>query len=270
MVALVPPRLKHVLAASAFAATLVSGCRRSVGGERASVGVFVPDRTSWFRLRLSERRVVSVPAEVRFDLPVAGDWDGDGWTELGGFDSSTGRLVLFAGTGDDAPRPIFDARFPERRGCRPVAGDFEGTGRAGIGLYDPAEGSFVLARSVDEPNVRTVRFGDAGRDQWPVAADFGGRGHAQLGLYEPATGEFLIQSGDPLAPDRRFRFGPGGGLPVAGAWRGGRRIGIGVYVAETGTFHLRETPTSGPPDSVIRFFASPARPVSGVWWSQSP
>lgn len=248
---------------------LAMACRRAPP-RVDSVGVFISADRGIFRLRLGDGRVTTLRVQPRLDLPVAGDWDGDGWDELGGFLPSTGDLVLLGGTGDDAACTVFTARVPNLSRCRPVAGDFDGDGRAGIGLYDPIEGIFLLANVPGEPAVRTVRFGDAGRDQWPLAADFEGRGRVQLGVYDPARGEFLLQRGDPLAAPRRFRFGPGGGVPVAGRWRAGSRPGIGVYVSETGVFHLRDEAGAGPPDRTIRFFRKPARPVAGRWRSQSP
>jgi hypothetical protein len=80
------------------------------------------------------------------DLPVVGDWDGDGVAHLGLFRPSTGQWFLeyngnrsWNGCGKD--RCIGSFGVP---GDRPVTGDWNGSGKSKIGVFRPSTGQWML------------------------------------------------------------------------------------------------------------------------------
>jgi subtilisin len=79
------------------------------------------------------------------DLPVAGDWDGQGVAKIGVFRPSTGRWYLdngdgiWSGCGTDFCIGPFGSS-----GDLPVAGDWTNTGAANIGVYRPSTGRWYL------------------------------------------------------------------------------------------------------------------------------
>jgi hypothetical protein len=80
------------------------------------------------------------------DLPVAGDWNGTGVTEIGVFDPSTRMWRL-----DLNGNGIFDNCTVDSclgpfgtTGNLPVVGDWNGSGRARVGVFDPSTGMWTL------------------------------------------------------------------------------------------------------------------------------
>jgi hypothetical protein len=109
---------------------------------------------------------------VSNDVPVAGDWNGDGIASPGVFRNGEWRLDE---DGDGAFTPL-DAKVKfGAKGWQPVVGDWNGDGRDDLGIFH--EGRWILDtngnRQIDPDDLRLQR-GQKG-DQ-PVAADFNGDG----------------------------------------------------------------------------------------------
>ena len=114
------------------------------------------------------------------DVPVAGDWNGDGIRSIGVF--KNGRWTFDADgdgrlTGSDA-----NAEFGEE-GDKPVVGDFNGDGIDEIGIY--RAGRWIIDtngnRQIDAEDTQ-LDLGDA--THTPVAGDFNGDGTDEPGLYK--------------------------------------------------------------------------------------
>jgi hypothetical protein len=90
---------------------------------------------------------VSAPFGESTDIPVAGDWDGDGVTEVGVWRPSTQRFLLDAnGNGkweSTVGGDTVSAPFGESTDI-PVAGDWNGDGVTEVGVWRPATGQFML------------------------------------------------------------------------------------------------------------------------------
>src|SRR6185436_18159275 len=75
------------------------------------------------------------------DVPVAGDWDGDGVSSVGVYRPSNGTFYLrnhnWAGAAE------VTARFGNL-GDKPVVGDWDGDGDTTISVYRPGNGTFYL------------------------------------------------------------------------------------------------------------------------------
>ena len=67
------------------------------------------------------------------DLPIVGDWDGDGLDDLGVYRGGTWLLDSDGNRSLDA----HDRAFQLEGGGTPVAGDWDGDGLEEVGLYGP-------------------------------------------------------------------------------------------------------------------------------------
>ena len=172
------------------------------------------------------------------DWPVVGDWDGDGFDEIGvyGFRGTTYRFELDVnGNGTlDAGDAVF---VFSGANAQPVAGDWNGDGVDEVGLFLnrtwwlDLDGDFVL-----DPG-ETIATNMVGH---PVAADWDGDGDDDVGVYVTNTkngvptnrwildlddnfrrnaGDLIINESPPLGGRKR---------PVAADWnaRGTGKIGI--------------------------------------------
>ncbi len=139
------------------------------------------------------------------------DFDGDGRSDYGVFDASSGLWSLRLSTGDDVTVQLGSD------GSIPITGDFDGDGVTDFGCYTPATGTWEIVLS--SGGLRMETFGTAGAI--PVVGDFDGDGTADIGCYYPATpGELgswqIMQSSNGLT---KVSFGDPGSIPIGGTLR---------------------------------------------------
>ena len=94
---------------------------------------------AWFRTRSP------IPSASRATYPVAGDWNGDGFDDIGVWRPSTGRFYLDA-DGSFTWSLVSD-QITDPFGIPsdyPVAGDWNGDGFDDIGVWRPSTGRFYL------------------------------------------------------------------------------------------------------------------------------
>ena len=200
------------------------------------------------------------------DLPVPGDWDGDGIDTPGLYRSDGyfyARNSNSAGLADAAC-------FAGNPSDLPLAGDWDGDGDDTLGLYRPSNQTFYLfnATCTGSPlGVASITFvfGDPGLT--PLAADWDGDGVTEVGVYDPNSGILSwrnTHSGG--AADGQIVYGDPADLPIAGDW--GVVDGIdspGIFRPSTATIHLRHTLTTGGGDTVFAFGDPGWLPIAGRW-----
>ena len=111
-----------------------------------------------------------MPFGLAGDLPVAGDWDGDGIDTIGVFRPSVGQFFL---TNSTAASPTIDANFFfGNNGDLPFAGDFNGDGIDTISVWRQSTTEFFISN--DNVNFLQPFLFGAATDQ-PIAGDWDGR-----------------------------------------------------------------------------------------------
>lgn len=248
---------------------LVSAAPLSCGGPRgpsarrraSQLGFYLPSQS---RFTLYEDGVAD-PKRPPFqfgngyEVPLSGDWDGDGYDTIGLFLKDFGAFVLTnEPAGGSGEAVVVFGAYPHT--VFPVAGDWDGDGIATVGVYDPEDGVFLMA-SANGPKaaITSVAFGPK-KSRWlPVVGDWDGDGGADLGLYEPGASTFhlRLQNGE-----RTFAFGPANGLPIAGDWTGSGRSDVGVFDRVEGAVYLRVSPSQAKRISVGSEWGVP---LSGRW-----
>lgn len=190
------------------------------------------------------------------DIPITGDWDGDGVDTIGVFRPSQARFFL-----KNSNTPGFaDIAFSYgAAGDIPVVGDWTGKGFDSVGVF--RNGIFFLRDSNSAGFAdRAISFGQV--TDLPVTGDWNGDGKTSIGVFRDGT--FLLRNNNtPGLPDVFFTFGQTGDRPVAGDWTGKGFDSVGVF--RNGTFLLRNSNTSGTPDLMIPFGSASDRPVVGNW-----
>lgn len=163
------------------------------------------------------------------DLPVVGDWNGDGIDTPGVFRPSTGQFTV---TDSTATNPSFTASVTKVNfglaGDRPIAGDWDGDGKDSVAVYRPSTGqTFFTNADVSvtstgaitlNPGVDITAFLGIAEDL-PVGGDWNGDGVDSLGLWRPSTAQFFLSDDNgTLRPT--FIFGQLGDQPIVGDWDG--------------------------------------------------
>ena len=231
-----------------------------------TIGLFRPS-TNFFFLRNTNTPGfpdLSVPFGAPGDLPLAGDWDGDGVMTIGLYRPSTSTFFL---RNSNTPGfPDITVSFGDGPGGDvPIVGDWNGDGTWTIGVYRPSTSTFFLRNSFTSgvPDL-SIPFGAPG--DMPVIGDWDGNGTMTIGLYRPSGSIFFLRNTNATgAPDLSVPFGAPGDTPVVGDWDGNGTTTIGLYRPSGTIFFLRNTNTTGAPDISVPFGASGDLPIVGDW-----
>ncbi|MEE8368205.1 MAG: VCBS repeat-containing protein [Thermoanaerobaculia bacterium] len=120
-----------------------------------------------------------VADEVTFgqmgDVPIPGDYDGDGVTDLAIYRPSKRLWIV-----KDQKRFKFG-----KSGSIPVAADYDGNGKTDIAVWNPKTGKWLVRRG---GKARFGRMGDI-----PVPGDYDGDGAADFAVYDPATRLWMVR-----------------------------------------------------------------------------
>lgn len=218
--------------------------------------------------KLEGRRVLAA------DIPLAGDFDGNGVDSFGFYDETTGTFFFRNQDYSGANRSGFASekvRFGPAGGVKPVVGDWDGDGDDTPGVYDPATGSIFLKNDLNPGAADIVfRLGPAGTNWQPLAGDFDGDGDDTIALYDPANGKFHGRNTNADGPaDFSFGYGPKGQSlqALANDWDGDGDDTFGLYDQAAGKFFLRDDLAGGFADEVARFGPKNRnwRPIAGLF-----
>jgi len=167
----------------------VAGKWSSTGYDR--IGVFRPSNERWYMDvngdgsldRCGKDRCANLSVYQDGDLPVTGDWSGDGVTKVGLYRPSTGQWFL------------------DRNGDK---------------SWDGCRRDLCISSNVPAGH----SFGTVEAEDLPVTGDWNGTGKSKIGLFRPRTGEWLLDFNGNNQWDLYLRdFGYEGDIPVAGKWR---------------------------------------------------
>lgn len=221
-------------AAVLLAATLLplepaAGAGSAIGRGGYSVGLFDPASGAWYVRDPSGHTTRLGSFGTTGDIPLAGDWDGDGVDSPGLYRPAEGRLIVRNG-----PEPI-SFIYPIPADGLPVVADTDGDGKDTVSL---ARGGrlYVLdglgegPASLEGPDPLPIVL-PAGTDAL-VGGDFDGDGVDEIAAVHGGTVEMLGAS-------RRVALGYiGKALPVAGDWDGDGVHSLGAYDAWRAQFRF--------------------------------
>lgn len=196
------------------------------GDSREDISVFRPSSGTWYMNCSCEGTVKIMQFGSQDDVPVAADYDGDGYTDQAVFRngmwyvnrSSTGTfsVVSFGLAGDI-----------------PTAGDYDGDGVADISVWRPSSGVWYSLNSANgEYNARN--FGVEGDK--PVQADYDQDGKTDLAVYRDGIW-WISKSSEPGGNYYAYQFGTATDVPVKGDFDGDRKADLVVYRAAEGMWH---------------------------------
>jgi hypothetical protein len=161
------------------------------------------------------------------DIPISGDWNGDGTTKIGVFRPSTHTFYLDYNGNGTWNGNVIDRQYNFGiLGDTPVSGDWNADGRAEIGVFRNSTHLFYLdyngngvwnGAGID----RLYNFGITG--DIPVVGDWNIDGTTEIGVFRNSTHQFYNDyNGNGMwngaGVDRQYNFGITGDKPVSGAW----------------------------------------------------
>jgi hypothetical protein len=202
------------------------------------------------------------------DLPVAGDWNGDGVDTVGVYRS--GRFFL--SNSNTAPGVHYNFVFGNP-GDQPFDGRWNSSmNHDGVGVFRPTNG--MLYQKV---NLTTgvsdyfAIYGNPGDSAF--AGDWDGNGFDSIGVYRSSTRNWhLSNNGQPdgiTYANTTYTWDIGPNMPIVGDWNGNAIPTTGVYSPSAGMFSLSNT--LPPPGALTSFAFGPtwSRPIIGKWTAGS-
>jgi hypothetical protein len=196
------------------------------------------------------------------DIPVVGDWNGDGRLKIGVYRSGAWYLDWNGDGNFDWPDPIWNYGVP---GDIPVVADWNGDGRQKIGVY--RQGTWYVDYDGDgvlNSGDRVWVFGLAG--DVPMVADWNGDGRQKIGVWRQGAW-YIDWNGDGNFdwPDPIWYFGLPGDIPMIGDWNGDGRAKIGVWRLGAWYIDANGNGNFDWPDPIWYFGLPGDIPVVGEW-----
>ena len=209
------------------------------------------------------------------DLPIAGDWNGNGIDKIGVFRDGTWFLD-YNGNGTWDGTAGGDKRYKfGSKNDQPIVGDWNRNGRDEIGVFRKGEWYF----DQNENGVWDKVPGGDGYAKFGIATDvaavgdWNGDGDTEIGLFRSGTW-YLDLNGDrvwngPIQGDAISKFGTAGDTPIVGDWNRSGKDKLGVYRSGTvfldvdGSRQWKLTDEHG--DVSYRFGNPTDRPIAGTW-----
>jgi len=212
------------------------------------------------------------------DIPVTGDWTGDGVTETGIFRAG-GHWYLDMnnnGTWDSSPT---DKEFywGKQPGDLPITGDWNGNGITETGIFR-AGGHWYLDMNNNgtwdgSPTDTEFYWGKFTGDI-PITGDWNGDMVTETGIFRPGTGFYLDMNNngtwDSTPTDKVFYWvTQPGDIPITGDWTGDGITKIGVFRPGTG-FYLdmnNNGQYEGPSTDIFLLWGLQLgdKPITGRW-----
>lgn len=180
------------------------------------------------------------------DVPLMGDWNGDGVATPGMYRPSNGfayiRYSNDLGPGDEE----FFYGIP---GDVPLVGDWDGDGKDTLAIYRSGE-VFVRNELGTGPAEFSFYYGVPG--DRPFAGDFDGDGDDSVGLYRESSGYVYFRNSlNSGVADFEFFYGAPSDRILAGDWNGNGKDTVAVYRPTSGTIYFRLTNTQGTADYTL-------------------
>jgi hypothetical protein len=190
------------------------------------------------------------------DIPLAGDWNGDGKDTIGIYRNNTFYLRNSNSAG------FADIQFPfGAPGDIPIVGDWDGDGIDTIGVV---RGNTIFLKNTNTSGNADIQFNYGNSTDTFIVGDWNGDGIDTIGCFRPTNGYVYLRNSNTTGfAEIEFFYGTAGDKPVVGDWNGDGIDTIGIVRGNQ--WFLRNSNSSGFADIQFNYGDSTDIPIAGNW-----
>lgn len=199
------------------------------------------------------------------DLPLTGDLNGDGHTDLSLYQPTEHRLLVDLDL-DGAANFVVDMPTLQE-GDVPLPGDWDDDGIDTLGYFRPSDSSWHFTNDISFQKEETPLLISTAYGIIPLAGDWDGDGDDTFGFYFPATGDvYLLDSMDRSASFAWVYRGEAYSVPVAADWYGFGRDTLAIVKDGQAMIRPNNAHCDFPnPIAPIDFGSAGDFPLGGRW-----
>lgn len=217
----------------------------AVSGRNDTIGVYRPSEQSFLLRNSNSIGAATIGVQVQgadaADLPVTGDWNGDGVDTPGLYRPSTTTFYLWDRWYDLALANADYSFAFGTAGDLPIAADWNADGTDGIGVFRPSTGQYLLRSALNTGGADFTFLYGLGGDQ-PLGGDWNTDGVCSAGGWRSSDGRFHVTNANvngAVGDNGNYPLGQAGDRALVGDWSHAGYSGLGVFRPANATFYLK-------------------------------
>jgi hypothetical protein len=179
-----------------------------------------------------------------FDLPVPGDYDGDGKTDQAIWRGQNSLWYIRKSTNGQPLTQLWGANYSPYFDV-PVQGDYDGDGKTDFAVWRPTDGTFYVLKSSDGLNL-IEQWGSNGDK--PVPGDYDGDHKTDFAYWRPSNGTWYIKnsSGGTLTVAWGAGYAPYFDVPVQADYDGDGKTDLAIWRGQDSLWYIRKSSDTQP------------------------
>jgi len=200
------------------------------------------------------------------DIPIVGDWNGDGIKTAGIFRPSNATWVLTNTNSADLTN-LVSFQYGLSSDI-PIVGDWNGDGIDTIGVFRPSNATWILTNTNSKKLTKLISFQYGLSSDVPIVGDWNGDGIDTVGVFRPSNATWVLTNTNSkkLTNLISCQYGLSSDIPIVGDWNGDGIDTIGVFRPSDASWSLNNTASGDLTNLIVfQYGLSSDVPVIGDW-----